>query len=157
MVYMTTPNGRRKQAAGVGIPVSEDTTAEPPVNNIAVTRMFVIKPKTVKTRCASAPYRALMTSRKVYGLSVLYNGFRKPRRLTCALGALLFNSIAIVANNKICTVAPLAYQNGPETPYRYAIPDDCRRVAAQVHEDTTAEATRPDFTVLPAVLNISEV
>jgi len=110
------------------------------------------------------------------------------------LGALLFNSIAIVANSKICTVAPLAYQNGPDTPYLYAMADDCRRVAwklvfsqmgvvsggdivlgenhktgqnkkwvfpqhlpAQVQEETTADATRPDFTVLPAVLNISEV
>jgi len=45
------------------------------------------------------------------------------------LGALLFNSIAIVANSKICTVAPLAYQNGPDTPYLYAMADDCRRVA----------------------------
>jgi hypothetical protein len=73
------------------------------------------------------------------------------------LGALLFNSIAIVANSRICTVAPLAYQKGPETPYRYAIPELCKRVAAQVQDDTTADATRPDFTVLPAVLNISEV
>lgn len=31
------------------------------------------------------------------------------------------------------------------------------RVAAQVHDETTADPTRPDFTVLPAVLNISEV
>ena len=65
--------------------------------------------------------------------------------------------MAMVAKSKICTVAPLAYQNGPETPYLYAIPEDCRSVAAQVHEETTADATRPDFTVLPAVLNISEV
>ncbi len=65
--------------------------------------------------------------------------------------------MAMVAKSRICTVAPLAYQNGPETPYLYAIPDDWRRVAAQVHEETTADATRPDFTVLPAVLNISEV
>ena len=48
MVYMTTPNGSKKQAAAVGIPVKEVTTAEPPVNNMAVTRMLVIKPKTVK-------------------------------------------------------------------------------------------------------------
>ena len=66
MVYMTTPNGSRKQAAGVGIPVRELTTAEPPVNNMAVTRMFVINPKTVKTMWALMPYRALTTSRKVY-------------------------------------------------------------------------------------------
>lgn len=65
--------------------------------------------------------------------------------------------MAIVANNRICTVAPLAYQKGPETPYLYAIPELWRRVAAQVQEETTADATKPDFTVLPAVLNISEV
>ena len=49
MVYMTTPKGSKKQAAGVGIPVKEETTAEPPVNNMAVTRILVIRPKTVKT------------------------------------------------------------------------------------------------------------
>jgi hypothetical protein len=48
------------------MPVKEDTTADPPVNNIAVTRMFVIKPNTVKTICAPTPYLALITSRKVY-------------------------------------------------------------------------------------------
>lgn len=53
--------------------------------------------------------------------------------------------------------AALLTQNGPETPYRYATPDDCSSVAAQVQEETTADATRPDLTVLPAVLNISEV
>lgn len=66
MVYIMTPNGSKKQAAGVGIPVREDTTAEPPVNNMAVTRILVIKPKTVKTIWASTPYLALMTSRKVW-------------------------------------------------------------------------------------------
>ena len=65
MVYIMTPNGSKKQAAGVGIPVRDDTTADPPVNNIAVTRMLVIKPKTVKTMWAFMPYLALMTSRKV--------------------------------------------------------------------------------------------
>lgn len=35
--------------AAVGIPVKEDTTAEPPVKSIAVTRILVINPKTVKT------------------------------------------------------------------------------------------------------------
>lgn len=48
-------------------------------------------------------------------------------------------------------------QKGPETPYRYATPEDCSSVAAHVHDETTADATRPDLTVLPAVLNISEV
>lgn len=46
---------------------------------------------------------------------------------------------------------------GPETPYLYATPDDCNSVAAQVHEDTTADATSPDLTVRPAVLNSSLV
>ena len=50
IVYIITPRGSKKQAAGVGIPVREDTTAEPPVNSMAVTRMLVIRPKTVKTR-----------------------------------------------------------------------------------------------------------
>ncbi|TLS22301.1 uncharacterized protein PpBr36_09872 [Pyricularia pennisetigena] len=36
-------------------------------------------------------------------------------------------------------------------------PVDWRSVAAHVHDDTTADPTRPDFTVLPAVLNISDV
>jgi hypothetical protein len=45
MVYSTTPMGKRKQAAAVGTPVREVTTAEPPANNIAVTSTLVIKPK----------------------------------------------------------------------------------------------------------------
>jgi hypothetical protein len=48
-------------------------------------------------------------------------------------------------------------QRGPETPYLYATPDEVNNVAAQVHEDTTAEATSPDLTVLPAVLKSSLV
>lgn len=44
--------------------------------------------------------------------------------LTCAFGALLFSSMAIVAKRRICTVAPLAYQNGPDTPYLYATDED---------------------------------
>jgi hypothetical protein len=48
-------------------------------------------------------------------------------------------------------------QKGPDTPYLYATPEDVNSVAAQVHEDTTAEATSPDLTVRPAVLNISLV
>ena len=65
IVYIATPNGSKKQAAGVGIPVREVTTAEPPVNNIAVTKILVINPKTVKTMWAATPYRALIISRKV--------------------------------------------------------------------------------------------
>lgn len=52
---------------------------------------------------------------------LLYSDFKK---LTCALGARLLSSMAIVAKSRICTVAPLAYQNGPETPYLYATDDD---------------------------------
>ena len=67
------------------------------------------------------------------------------------------SSIARVAKRRICTVAPLAYQKGPLTPYRYATPEDCKSVAAHVQLLTTAAATRPDLTVLPAVLKASEV
>ena len=66
MVYRMTPRGSKKQAAAVGIPVSDDTTADPPVNSIAVTRMLVISPNTVKTAWVVVPYLALITSRNVY-------------------------------------------------------------------------------------------
>jgi hypothetical protein len=99
MVYKTTPTGRRKQAAAVGTPHKELATALPPVNNMAVTRMLVMRPNTKNTMCVTTPYLALMTSRNV-----------------CALGARLFNSIARVAKSRIWTVAPDAYQKGPETP-----------------------------------------
>jgi hypothetical protein len=65
IVYIITPNGSRKQAAGVGTPVRAVKAALPPVRSIAVTRMFVINPKTVKTKCVSLPYLALITSRNV--------------------------------------------------------------------------------------------
>ncbi len=65
--------------------------------------------------------------------------------------------MAKVAKSKIWTVAPEAYQKGPDTPYEYATPEDCSKVAAQVQLDTTAAATRPDLTVLPAVEKASEV
>ncbi len=55
IVYMTTPTGNRKQAAGVGMPVREVTTAEPPVNNIAVTSIFVKRPNKMNTKCAYTP------------------------------------------------------------------------------------------------------
>jgi hypothetical protein len=63
---MMTPNGRRKQAAGVGMPVRAENAADPPVKSIAVTKMFVKRPKTVKTRWAAVPYLARMSSKKVY-------------------------------------------------------------------------------------------
>lgn len=74
-----------------------------------------------------------------------------------ALGALRFNSIASVAKRITCTVAPLAYQKGPLTPYEYATEDDWSSVAAQVQEETTADDTKPDLTDRPAVLKASLV
>ena len=68
-----------------------------------------------------------------------------------------FSSIASVAKRITWTVAPDAYQKGPDTPYLYATLDDCNNVAAQVQDDTTAEETRPDLTVRPAVLKTSDV
>jgi len=56
--------------------------------------------------------------------------------LTWALGALRLSSMAMVAKRIICTVAPLAYQNGPDTPYLYDTAEDCSKVAAQVHDET---------------------
>lgn len=53
-------------------------------------------------------------------------------------------------------VAPEAYQNGPETPYRQATLEDCSNVAAHVHWETRTEAVRPVLIVLPAVLKNSE-
>lgn len=45
-----TPIGSKKQAATVLMPVRELMTAAPPVKSMAVTRMFVMMPKTAKTR-----------------------------------------------------------------------------------------------------------
>lgn len=47
-----TGMGSKKQAAAVGMPVKLVTTAEPPVSSIAVTRMFVQRPKMIKVICA---------------------------------------------------------------------------------------------------------
>jgi hypothetical protein len=47
IVYNTTPTGSRKQAAAVGTPVRDEATAEPPASNMAVTRMFVIRPNVI--------------------------------------------------------------------------------------------------------------
>lgn len=51
----------------------------------------------------------------------------------CALGAFLLISIAMTPNKRTWTVAPLAYQNGPLTPYCHATLELCRIVAAHVH------------------------
>lgn len=50
IVYKTTPKGNRKHAAAVCMPVSDVTTADPPVKSMAVTRMLVNKPKQMKTK-----------------------------------------------------------------------------------------------------------
>ena len=50
MVYTTTPSGSRKQAAAVGTPVREEMTADPPVSNMAVTRVLVKSPKVMYTK-----------------------------------------------------------------------------------------------------------
>lgn len=47
IVYSTTPTGSKKHAAAVGTPVKEEATADPPVSNIAVTRILVIRPKVI--------------------------------------------------------------------------------------------------------------
>jgi hypothetical protein len=72
IVYIITPRGSRKQAAGVGtpskvslgqrsnnlkyLPVSALKAALPPVKSIAVTRILVINPNTVKTKWVVMPY-----------------------------------------------------------------------------------------------------
>jgi hypothetical protein len=85
----------------VCMPVKALTVAEPPTINMRDTKMFVAKPKTRNTMWAKVPYRALIISRYVW-----------------ALGARLLSSMARVAKRRIWTVAPDAYQNGPDTPYR---------------------------------------
>lgn len=86
------------------------------------------------------------------------NGERgKEDDLDCSAGCILRANISTTGTITRSFGATLLTQKGPETPYRYATPDDCSSVAAQVQEETTADATRPDLTVLPAVLNISEV
>jgi len=50
-----TPNGSKKQAAGVGTPVKAVNAVDPPVKSIAVTKIFVNRPKTVKTKWVAMP------------------------------------------------------------------------------------------------------
>ena len=50
-----TPTGSRKQAAAVGIPVRECTTAEPPVSNMDVTKTFVMRANVINTKCVYIP------------------------------------------------------------------------------------------------------
>ena len=54
-------------------------------------------------------------------------------------------------------LAPAAYQNGPLIPNWYATVEDWSSVAAHVHAETTEDAIRPVFTLLPAVENHSKV
>lgn len=75
----------------------------PPRMSIDVTMMFVSRQNTRNTMCAVVPQRAFTISRQV-----------------CVVGALRLISTARMANSRTCTVAPAAYQNGPETPYLYA-------------------------------------
>ena len=44
-----------------------------------------------------------------------------------------FTWMASTANRRICTVAPDAYQKGPEIPTRHPMFEDISSVAAQVH------------------------
>ena len=93
----------RKIAAYTFMPVSDVTTALPPSRSWLPTRILVTKAKSMNTRCAAVPYRALIISRKVWHR-----------------GAFCFVLQAKTENIKICTVAPAAYQKGPATPYVYA-------------------------------------
>ena len=43
-------------------------TADPPVNNMAVTSMLVKRPNVMYTKCVAFPYRARTASRNVYGM-----------------------------------------------------------------------------------------
>lgn len=54
-------------------------------------------------------------------------------QIVWALGAFLLISIAITPNKSTWIVAPLAYQNGPLTPYSQATFELCNIVAAHVH------------------------
>jgi len=112
--------------------------------------------KTMYTMCVAGPYRALTTSRTGPSQQPFIEGEVGGIQV-CALGARLFNSMARVANRMIWTVAPAAYQNGPDTPYLYAMAELWRSVAAYVYVDTTDEATMPDLSERPVVVNISDV
>lgn len=101
---------------------------------------MVARQKVRKTRCARAPHLALTISQTV-----------------CALGAFRLISMAMIPKRSTCTVAPLAYQKGPLTPYCHATLELCRMVAAHVHCDTITLAISPVFTLRPAVLNYSDV
>merc|ERR1719390_169855 len=72
-------------------------------------------------------------------------------------GHLRLISMARMAKSSTWIVAPDAYQKGPDTPYDQATLEDCSRVAAQVHLDTTSAAVRPAEMVRPAVLYTSEL
>ncbi len=80
---------------------------------MAVTMTLVATQKKRKTMCAALPQRTLMISSTVW-----------------AVGALRLISTARMANSSTCTVAPLAYQKGPDTPNLKATLEDCSSVAA---------------------------
>lgn len=122
-VYTTTPSGMRKLAAYRFMPVNAFTTEEPPNSNIDETMMFVMKQKHRNTMCVAVPHRARTISQMV-----------------CAAGALRLISMAKTPNSSTWTVAPDAYQNGPDTPYCHATFELCNIVAAHVH---CAHAPKP--------------
>ena len=101
------------------MPEAALTTAAPPWSSMPVTMRLVQMAKKRKVRCASLPQRTSIISRKV-----------------CMLGAFFLISMARIPKRRICTVAPAAYQKGPERPYLEATFDDWRRVAAHVHWET---------------------
>merc|ERR1740117_800017 len=74
----------------------------------------------------------------------------------CMCDAFVFTLIASTAKSRICTVAPAAYQKGPDTPTRHAMFDDINNVAAHVHCDTMTAAVKPAPMLRPAVLNCSD-
>merc|ERR1719324_1284400 len=90
-------------------------------------------------QCVIVPKRAFTISMKV-----------------CMCDARRLTWMAKTAKSKICTVAPDAYQKGPEMPTLQPMFEDMSKVAAHVHCDTITAAVRPTPTSRPAVLNCSE-
>lgn len=121
-------------------PVSALMVAAPPRINIAVTIRDDRHPKKRKVMCAAKPHRIWTTSSMVW-----------------IAGHLRLISMARMAKRMICTVAPAAYQKGPDTPNLYATLELWRRVAAHVHLDTTSAAVSPAGIVRPAAEKVSEL
>lgn len=62
---MITPQGIRKQAAIVFMPVKALTVAEAPVMSMDETMTLVARAKNMSVRWEKVPHRTLMTSRNV--------------------------------------------------------------------------------------------